>query len=60
MAQEKIKRVKLADPRSGGATAFDMVNRVVQGFANAPVRRWDDSPTEMAKKRSAGKGKKKK
>lgn len=31
------------------------MNRVVQGFAQAPVRRYDDSPSVMAKKKSAGK-----
>lgn len=56
---EKIKRVKLGDPRSGGQTAFDIVNRHIQGYSKAPVRQWDDSPSQMAKKRSAGKGKKK-
>lgn len=56
---EKVKKVKLGDPRSAGATALDMANRVIQGYSKAPVRMYDDSPSTMAKKRAAGKGKKK-
>lgn len=52
---EKIYKVGLADPRSGKERALGLVNRVVQGFAQAPVRRYDDSPSVMAKKKAAGK-----
>lgn len=57
MAKEKIYKVGLADPRSGKERALGLVNRVVQGFAQAPVRKYDDSPSVMAKKKAAGKGK---
>lgn len=59
-SKEKIYKVGLADPRSGPERAIALVNRVVQGFSQAPVRKYDDSPTKMAQNRKAGKGKAKK
>lgn len=41
---ETIKRIGLADPRSGGERIAAMINRVASGNRNAPVRKWDDTP----------------
>jgi hypothetical protein len=49
MAKERIYRMGLADPRSGSERVVGLINRVVTGQGKAPVRQYDDSPTQMAK-----------
>lgn len=39
---ERINRVGLADPRTGGERVAAMINRVASGNMNSPVRKWDD------------------
>jgi len=58
--KENIYRMGMADPRTGPERLAGVVNRVVQGYRNAPIRSYDDSPTQMAITRKAGKGKGKK
>lgn len=61
MAQkEKVYRLGLADPRSGAERVAGAINRVASGNRKAPVRKYDDSPTTMAKNRAASAKKKKK
>lgn len=45
----------LADPRTGEERIAGLVNRVLSGNANAPVRKWDDSPAKMAENRAKSK-----
>lgn len=53
MPKEKIYKVGLADPRSGASRVAGLINRVASGNAKSPVRRWDDTPSQMAAKRKA-------
>lgn len=55
--KETIKRLGLADPRTGPERVTGLVNRVLSGNKNAPVRRYDDTPAQMAAKRGASKKK---
>lgn len=54
--KERISRLGLADPRTGSERIAGMVNRVFQG-AHAG-RKYDDSPSEMARRRKLDKKKK--
>lgn len=47
--KERVYRAGLADPRSGAERVAGLVNRVASGNKAATVRRYDDSPTQMAK-----------
>lgn len=51
--KERIYRQGLADPRSGAERGAErvagLVNRVASGNKAATVRRYDDSPSQMAK-----------
>ena len=51
--KERINRVGLADPRTGGERAAALINRVASGNRKAPVRKWDDTPAERAAKKRA-------
>lgn len=51
--KEKMSRLGLADPRSGGERLAGLINRVASGNRKSPVRKYDDSPTVMAQKRKA-------
>lgn len=53
MAKEKIYKLGGSDPRSGMERLAGLVNRVASGNRKSPVRKWDDSPTQMAQKRKA-------
>lgn len=48
-SKERIYRAGLADPRGGAERIAGLVNRVASGNKNAPVRRYDDSPSQVAK-----------
>lgn len=56
MAKERVYKAGLADPRSGSERIAGLVNRVASGNRKSPVRQYDDSPTQMAKNRTASKG----
>lgn len=51
--KESVYRAGMADPRSGVERISGLINRVASGNRKAPVRRYDDSPTTMAKNRRA-------
>lgn len=53
--KEKVYRQGLADPRSGGERIAAALNRVASGNRKAPVRQYDDSPSQMAKNKGARK-----
>jgi len=53
MAKEKMSRLGLADPRSGAERVAGLVNRVASGNRKSPVRKYDDTPAQMAAKRKA-------
>jgi hypothetical protein len=52
VGNEYIYRVGLGDPRTGPERITAVVNKVLSGNSAAPVRKWDDSPEEMAAKRA--------
>lgn len=54
--KERVYKVGLADPRSGKERLAGLVNRALSGNRKSPGRAYDDSPSQMAKKRSASKG----
>lgn len=45
--KERVYKSGLADPRSGAERVAGLINRAATG--NKAVRRYDDSPTQMAK-----------
>jgi hypothetical protein len=49
--REKVHRLGLTDPRSGPERVAAVVNRIASGNRKEAVRFWEDSPTDMAKKR---------
>lgn len=48
--KETVKRVGLADPRTGPEKLLAMANKVASGNRRQKTRTYDDSPTELAKK----------
>lgn len=55
VGNEYIYKQGLADPRDAGSRALGLVNRVLSGNTASPVRRYDDTPEQMAAKRAKSK-----
>lgn len=47
--KERVYRAGLADPRGGAERVAGLINRVASGNKSSAVRRYDDSPSQMAK-----------